>query len=524
MGRKKITIEKIEAKKDRIITFCKRKLGILKKAAELAILCDIRVYLAFTDINGCAYQFDSYRNNSNNPLINKDQQSMLEKIRTGDYTAYDISHYPFDELKSIHTLTDMEKENKFTMPNFELTRLPNSRSNQDMDSNSSSGDEETDVQREAPSQSTPILICKETAPAFLGNPFLELPLEPREFREGESKPSLGLNVEPDFEVAQANTSDHAPAMESQDIDKSTRKLRNFTASFLQAKSPNGMWLFLQTGMSENAKIFVSEEKVGRLRTAFRKDLLKTAEDRAMSMIRNDSRVIENAVVYFFLDRFLESYSMERTPVALEMSSFLRRMSNVCSITSVNILASDFSFVSGNADKEPSRVRYMSEFFLRRFLEPTVPTSAPPQNPILSSLFANLIRGYFQDISLLRWSSNCKSIREPELCLDEGLLSHLQFLIELTLRIMLREEVDMAPPIPLVDKEKVIKTERLSDGSEVLGKRKPEHHGKKRENEGKERMLKATEQGVKKLGTSSNPTDSIPTDSSKPLKVKVEEEF
>ena len=40
MGRKKIKIERISASKNRQVTFNKRKVGLMKKAMELSILCD----------------------------------------------------------------------------------------------------------------------------------------------------------------------------------------------------------------------------------------------------------------------------------------------------------------------------------------------------------------------------------------------------------------------------------------------------------------------------------------------------
>lgn len=52
MGRRKIQISKLEDEKNRQATFYKRKLGLIKKAAELAVLCDLRLYLTFTDPHG----------------------------------------------------------------------------------------------------------------------------------------------------------------------------------------------------------------------------------------------------------------------------------------------------------------------------------------------------------------------------------------------------------------------------------------------------------------------------------------
>lgn len=57
MGRNKIKIERIKNDKIREITFIKRKRGVIKKAMELSILCDVEVFLAIADneSNLCIY-------------------------------------------------------------------------------------------------------------------------------------------------------------------------------------------------------------------------------------------------------------------------------------------------------------------------------------------------------------------------------------------------------------------------------------------------------------------------------------
>ena len=50
MGKKKIdTTKRIQKNTDRLITYYKRKKGLLKKAIELSNLCDQQMYLAIYD-------------------------------------------------------------------------------------------------------------------------------------------------------------------------------------------------------------------------------------------------------------------------------------------------------------------------------------------------------------------------------------------------------------------------------------------------------------------------------------------
>lgn len=43
MGRKKVTLAWVANKKSRMLSLKKRRLGLVKKAKELAILCDTRL-------------------------------------------------------------------------------------------------------------------------------------------------------------------------------------------------------------------------------------------------------------------------------------------------------------------------------------------------------------------------------------------------------------------------------------------------------------------------------------------------
>ncbi|KAH9321571.1 hypothetical protein KI387_016210, partial [Taxus chinensis] len=65
MGRGKIPIKKIESKNSRVVTFCKRRFGLMKKAQELSVLCDAQIALIVFSNTGKLYHFSSPRNMDN---------------------------------------------------------------------------------------------------------------------------------------------------------------------------------------------------------------------------------------------------------------------------------------------------------------------------------------------------------------------------------------------------------------------------------------------------------------------------
>lgn len=59
MGRGKIEIKKIENANSRQVTFSKRRAGLLKKAKELAILCDAEVAVIVFSSTGKLFEFSN---------------------------------------------------------------------------------------------------------------------------------------------------------------------------------------------------------------------------------------------------------------------------------------------------------------------------------------------------------------------------------------------------------------------------------------------------------------------------------
>ncbi|CAN1295178.1 MADS-box transcription factor 6 [Linum perenne] len=59
MGRRKVEMKKIEDKSRRQVTFSKRRKGLLKKAREISVLCDVQLALVVFSSRGRLYQFSS---------------------------------------------------------------------------------------------------------------------------------------------------------------------------------------------------------------------------------------------------------------------------------------------------------------------------------------------------------------------------------------------------------------------------------------------------------------------------------
>ncbi|GLT38865.1 hypothetical protein SLA2020_130830 [Shorea laevis] len=59
MGRRKVEMKRIEDKSSRQVTFSKRRSGLIKKARELSILCDVDIAVVIFSSRGKPYEFSS---------------------------------------------------------------------------------------------------------------------------------------------------------------------------------------------------------------------------------------------------------------------------------------------------------------------------------------------------------------------------------------------------------------------------------------------------------------------------------
>ncbi|KAI3767400.1 hypothetical protein L2E82_17499 [Cichorium intybus] len=69
MGRKKLEIKRIEDKSSRLVAFSKRRTGLISKAQQLSVLCDVDVALMVFSASGKLYEFCSGGTNSMKHLL-----------------------------------------------------------------------------------------------------------------------------------------------------------------------------------------------------------------------------------------------------------------------------------------------------------------------------------------------------------------------------------------------------------------------------------------------------------------------
>ncbi|GKE57342.1 K-box region and MADS-box transcription factor family protein [Tanacetum coccineum] len=62
MGRRKLEMKRIEDKNSRQVTFSKRRTGLMKKARQLSVLCDVDIAVVVFSARGKLYEFSGGSN------------------------------------------------------------------------------------------------------------------------------------------------------------------------------------------------------------------------------------------------------------------------------------------------------------------------------------------------------------------------------------------------------------------------------------------------------------------------------
>ncbi|XP_059458347.1 agamous-like MADS-box protein AGL9 homolog isoform X5 [Corylus avellana] len=130
MGRGKVQLKRIEDKISRQVTFSKRKGGLMKKANELAVLCDVEVALLIFSDRGRLYEFcstESLEEILERYRIHAEEEAAVrkraeqEKMNLAECTDLQTSGNPLQMIqshldtqnidqKSMTELTQLEKE------------------------------------------------------------------------------------------------------------------------------------------------------------------------------------------------------------------------------------------------------------------------------------------------------------------------------------------------------------------------------------------------------------------------------
>ncbi|XP_021736404.1 agamous-like MADS-box protein AGL15 isoform X1 [Chenopodium quinoa] len=99
MGRGKIEIKKIENANSRQVTFSKRRSGLLKKAHELAVLCDAEVALIIFSSTGRLFEFSS-------SSMKRTIARYKNALETSDVSVGKPKLQQIEDLKEIDSLKD----------------------------------------------------------------------------------------------------------------------------------------------------------------------------------------------------------------------------------------------------------------------------------------------------------------------------------------------------------------------------------------------------------------------------------
>uniref|UniRef100_A0A0E0JW39 MADS-box domain-containing protein n=1 Tax=Oryza punctata TaxID=4537 RepID=A0A0E0JW39_ORYPU len=177
MGRGKIEIKRIENATNRQVTFSKRRGGLLKKANELAVLCDARVGVVIFSSTGKMFEYCSPTcslreliehfqtvTNTHFEEINHDQQIFVEMTRMrNEMEKLDggIRRFTGDDLTNLTLadINDLEQQLEFSVTKHQLLnqQLDNLRRKAAV-----GGDVKTMVEM------APVLSMLTAAPAYYG--------------------------------------------------------------------------------------------------------------------------------------------------------------------------------------------------------------------------------------------------------------------------------------------------------------------------------------------------------------------
>ncbi|WOK92293.1 MADS-box transcription factor 5-like isoform X3 [Canna indica] len=140
MGRGKVELKRIENKISRQVTFAKRRAGLLKKALELSVLCDVEVALILFSGRGRLFQFCSsssvmntiekyhrcryHATNSTKETQNDYQEYLRLKARV-EYLQHSQTNLLGEDLESLNVkeLDQLENQVEMSLKQIRSTKM-----------------------------------------------------------------------------------------------------------------------------------------------------------------------------------------------------------------------------------------------------------------------------------------------------------------------------------------------------------------------------------------------------------------
>ncbi|KAL7605635.1 hypothetical protein Lser_V15G14573 [Lactuca serriola] len=123
MGRKKLEMKRIEDKSSRLVTFSKRRVGLIKKARHLSDLCDVDVAVIVFSARGKLYESCTGSTNRMEHILSRYQKGFLEEERTFQGVGEDLSANVFKHVKSFYRWPVEDKNNNNELSLIEITQL-----------------------------------------------------------------------------------------------------------------------------------------------------------------------------------------------------------------------------------------------------------------------------------------------------------------------------------------------------------------------------------------------------------------
>eukprot|EP00250_Pteridium_aquilinum_P010865 c19682_g1_i2 orf=166-879(-) len=114
MGRGKIEMKRIENSTNRQVTFCKRRVGLLKKARELSILCDADVALILFSSSGRLFEYAGSRSMPEiiQDYLNSHKEGSLGTIGSEPNTSHQSQQDEIERLEEEVQGNQKEEERK----------------------------------------------------------------------------------------------------------------------------------------------------------------------------------------------------------------------------------------------------------------------------------------------------------------------------------------------------------------------------------------------------------------------------